>query len=567
MFGKKEYIGLAVQDDYIRVARLQVEGKKLSLIKLDRFSLVEKIGEASQARELQGESAGSPFEDDADSIFGLEDDQQQENAEESLEDELSFDDLDDLEEEDEELGLDMVDESEAPQSNEFLLYNILSEINSDKVNVGLNISAGNAIFQVIRDTNFQEVKKKDLIQDVEDKLESIYGMPKSADNYSYEVRDDGSLLLASVDEESPTLQLVNGARELYSGKLMIRDVVPDEVALVGLVRANYDPDVEEMTGIIQFGKESSRVVFMKGQEIWLVSPLISEGTENKNFMNTIFSKILFQLDTGEVPNLDSILLANNTVGAGAVAFFEDNFPDVKVENLSFTSELIDTEHVDPSSVPSFTTAIGAALAASGTKKASFPPLHFVPTYVDDRQKIFKLQWHGIFILFLIFLAPITFNYFYNQNVQEIRGLSDNLSSMESQITQITPTVENANALSEELGLLTEKLALLDGLANGSREWTAKFNIINEGMQDISNSWITSFSNSDNGTSIQGYTLYRNRIQDIVNVFNDATLLNVNNEEVRETQIFSFNLLVKDFAESDSIYSPETPVEVKNLLGE
>ncbi|WP_445666109.1 PilN domain-containing protein [Fodinibius sp. AD559] len=566
MFGKNEYVGLAVQDDLIRVARLRVDGSSVKVIKLDRFSLVEKIEGQSQNIKLQADSEEADAfdeEEDADSIFGLEEDEEKSK---DVEEELDLSGLEEGEEEDEEMELDMVEEAEVPQSNELLIYDILSDISNEKIYLGLNIPAGHTIFQVIRDTDFSEVKQKDLIQDLEDKLASIYGTPKSSDNYSYEVREDGSLLLGSVEDESITLKAVNRARELYTGKLAIQSVIPDEIALVGLVRANYELDPDEMTGIIQFGKEKCRVVFMKGDEIWLVSPIINEGTEKKSFMNTVFSKILFQLDTGEVPSLDRILLANNTRGSDAVEFFEQNFPDIHVENLSLKDEFIDNESVDPSSIPSFTTAIGSALAASGAKDDIFPNLSFVPKYVEDRQKIFQLQWHGMLILFLIFLTPITFNYFYTQNARQIDSYESELNQMNSQLERLEPIVNEVDVLQEDLSVLKEKLTMLDTLAQGSKEWSAKFNLVNRGFQSVSNTWLTSFSQSGDGTSIQGYTLYRNRIPRIVNIFDEATLLSVNNEEIREKQVYTFSILIKSFAASDSIYSPSSPEEVKNLIG-
>jgi len=558
MFGQKEYVGLVLQDDVIRVARIRIAGKKLKLVKLDRFSLVEKIRNETQTQELQEDNREDLFEeDDADSIFGLEEDEEDDEGEEI--------DFEDLEEGNEDLTLDMVEETETAQSNELLIYNVLTDIDFKKVNLGINIPAGNTIFQVIRDTDFNEVKKKDLIQDLEDKLESIYGMPKSGDNYSYEIRDDGSLLLGSIENESVTLQLVNQARELYNGKISIEEIIPDEMGLVGMVRANYDLEPDEMTGIIQFGKQSCRVVFMKGEEIWLVSPIINEGTEKKSFLNTVFSKILFQLDTGEVPNLDRILLANNNSGDSAVKFFRDNFPDIHVENLTLKEDFFETENIDPSSLPSFTTAIGTALAASKAREKHFPDISFIPKYVADRQKIFKLQWHGMLILFLIFLSPITFNYFYNQNARQISSLNRQLNQMKGKIKALTPTVEKANELSKNLSTLKGKLTMLDTLAQGSKEWSEKLRILDNGIRGVKSSWITSLSKSEKGTFLKGYTLYRNRIPKIVNIFDEATLLSVNDEKKRDEQIYNFSILVSKFAKSDSIYSPPTPPEVKKLI--
>ncbi len=568
MLGNKEYIGLTVDEAVIQIARIRVEGKQIKLKKLDRFSLIEKLRSNAQREKMEtSEVSAFEMDEDADSIFGLEEDEEEdEDIESSLEDELDFDALGEEEPQDD-FSMDMVDETETPQSNEILLYNILTGFDSDNLNLGLNIPAGDAIFQVIQDTDFNEVKRKDLIEDLEDKLESIYGMRKSTDNYSYEIRENGSLLLGSVDEESITLQLVNRAGELYSGKLTIDEIMPDEMILVGLVRANYNLEPEEITGVIQFGAETSRIIFMKGEEVWQVSPVINEGTKKKSFLNTIFSKLLFQLDTGEVPNLDRILLANNTIGRDAVDFFRDNFPDISVENFTFRHDLLDTGELDPNSVDSFTTTIGAAWVASGFDKQHFPDISLIPAYIADRQKFFKLEWHGVILLFLIFLTPITFNYFYNQNVQQISELENNLTHINAEINQVNPLVERTNELSSDLSALSEKLVLVDTLSNGSREWSAKMGILNSAIQQTPNTWITSMSQSDNGTFIEGYTLYRNRIPSMVEEFYDATLLNVTNQEVREQTVYQFSILIKRFVRSDSIYSPPTPEGIQELINQ
>jgi len=567
MLGPKEFTGLVLEGDAIKMARVKVEGNKLRLLKLDQFSLVEPIKTKSPSQAESFEETDSFEEElDADSIFGFEDEEEDEEEDEVLGD-LDLDNLEEEEPEEDTMSLDMVEEADSggAQSNEILLYNILSSIDTQNVNVGVNVPAGNTIFQIIRDTNFKEVKKKDLIEDLENKLQSIYGQAKSSDNYAYEVRDDGSLVLASVEEESALLKLVNRANDLYSGKLIVKEVLPDEAALVGLVRANYNLQPDEITGIIQFSPNKCRVVFMTGNEIWQVSPIINEGTNSKSFLNTLFSKILFQLDTGEVPNLDRIILANNTIGDDAIDFLQNNFSDVVVSNFRFNEEKFDYEDIDEDLANSFTTAISLAWAASEFEKKSYPNLSLLPSYVIERQKIFKLQWHGIILLALIFLAPITFNYFYQQKARQIENLSSELETINAQITQIEPTVQATNEISNDLAQLREKLVLLDTLSNGSREWQAKLDILNEGMRPIENTWITSMTQAQNGTFVEGYSLYRNRIPRVVNIFADATLLNVTIEEMREQEVFRFSILVNEFAVNDSVYSLPKTDELKEIL--
>lgn len=570
MLGNKEFVGLVLEGEAIKMAHVKLEGKKLHLLKLDKYSLVEPIKSKSVEQPDAFEEQDTFEEEDADDIFGFDD--EEDSTEEDELAELDLDNLDEADESVEEessedlMSLDMVDEAESgAQSNEILLYNILSGIDPNRVDVAVNIPAGNTIFQIIRDTDFNEVKRKDLIEDVESKLQSIYGQSKSADNYSYEVREDGSLLLASVEEEGAMLQLLNRVDELYTGKMTIREILPDEVALVGMVRTNYNLQPNEITGIIQFSPDKCRVVFMSGNEIWQVSPIINEGTNSKSFLNTLFSKILFQLDTGEVPNLDRIILANNTIGDEAIDFLQNNFSDVIVTNFQFDETKFDFEDNDPILSNSFTTSIGLAWVASELEKETYPKLSFLPAYVQERQKIFKLQWHGVFLLVLIFLAPITFNYFYQQNAQQIDDLSTNLAQLNSQIEQIEPTVQATNELSNELSQMREKLVLLDTLSQGSREWSAKLDILNEGLQPIQNTWVTSMTQAQNGTFVEGYTLYRNRIPRVVNIFSDATLLNVTIEDIREQEVFRFSILVSEFAENTGVYSLPKSDDLEEIL--
>lgn len=569
MLGNKDYIGLDLREDSIHVAHIRAEGGKVRLVKLDKFGLVDKIKKKAGSKvETLSAEADVYEEEDADSIFGFDDDEEEEKIEaENVEDEdnLNFEDLDDEVEEEDLMSLDMVDETETAQTNEVLLYNILSGIDTSKVTVGINIRAGNTIFQIIRDTDFNEVKQKNLKQDLEEKLESIYGESKTEDFYSYEVREDGSLVLASIEDEPPLLGLVNRVRELYTGKILISEVLPDEVSLVGMIRINYSLQPDEITGVLQFGERTSRIIFLKGREIWQVSPIINEGTNNKSFLNTVFSKILFQLDTGEVPNLDRIILANNSLGDEAVEFFQENFSDISVSNFDYDEEKFDPGNVEADVIASFTTSIATAWATSGLDKEVFPDLSLIPAYVAERQKIFKLQWHGIVLLLFIFLSPVTFNYFYQQNAQKIDNLSTELDQINGQIEQINPIVESTNQITSELAQLREKLVLLDTLSQGSREWSTKFDILNNGVQNVRSTWITSMSESNNGTFIQGYTLFRNRIPQIVDLFKEATLLNVTIQNVREKEVFQFSIIVKEFADDPSAYSPPKPDDLQEIL--
>jgi Tfp pilus assembly protein PilN len=578
--GNKIYTGLVVDDDYLKVAKIRVTNKKITLIGLDKVRLVESLNKKDKdsRRSHSGEAFGGA--DDAleeGEVFGLEEkEEEDDDADEiNFEDALAgFDDLDDLgiddfEEEtaDDIIDTDMAGETEeAASSNELLLYNLLSGIDPDRVDLGLSVPAGQTLFQILKDVDFSSIKKKDLRVIIDDRLEALHGVSKSSDYYSYTVRDDGSLLLASIDEEPGILQLVNSSLNFYRGKLLISDVQPDETILVGLIRANYELDEGSITGIIQFGESKTRILFLKGNKLWIVAPVVIEGTKNQRFLNTVFSKILFQLDTGEVASLDRLIVCNNSLGETAIEFFEERFQDVDVSEFRFSEEIFESESVSESSIPAFTNAIGAAWMASGFKKENFPKISLLPGYVNDRQKVFRLQWHGFLLLLCILLTPIVVNYFYKNYASQINQLEGEISALDSQIRTLDPTVKRSEQITNELDQVQAKLGLLSELNQGTLRWSVNLDLLNRGFNNVNSIWVNSMSEGQNGTvNLAGTAMYQNRIPRLANVFESATLLNVRSGTIREQEVFEFRYTIQSFVEDENIYTPQSVQGIQNLI--
>ncbi|MEP1938497.1 MAG: hypothetical protein ABJK11_02955, partial [Balneola sp.] len=244
MAGKKLYTGFVLEDDAIKIARISVSGKVATLEKIDRIKLVSSI--KKDGIIAGGEEIFEAFDEELedDSIFGIEDSELFDTDLEGDED-LDLDlDLEGLEDDD---ILDVDDmtaeaDGELANSNEILVYNVLTDLDASSVKMSVNIPAGATIFQILKDIDFASIKKKDLKIIVDDRLEALYGSPKGSDNYSTTIRDDGSLLLVSIDEESKALQLIHNSENIYSGKVIINEVLPDESLVIGLFRANYDPE-------------------------------------------------------------------------------------------------------------------------------------------------------------------------------------------------------------------------------------------------------------------------------------------------------------------------------------
>lgn len=571
MFKPKEFVGISLEGDTLKFARLVTEKNSLRIVRVDQMTLVDPIKQASTPNPMEEAESSDPFEDelDADLIFGLDNDADTKAPQEpdtngsapakkGSEDVFGDIDLAELDDEafEESPQEDIIAETDESISNEKLVYDYLSSVDSEKKFVAVNIPAGETIFQFLNDLNYSEIKKKELLEIIEEKLYSLYNRQPDEDLYDFEIRDDGTMVIGSLETESPTLSLVNNAGLNNNEKYLISDVTPDESVMMGLYREHYTMDSEITTALLQIGKAKSRLLFMKGEQLLQVSPVINEGFDDKNYLSTIFSKILFQIDTGEVPGLDQLIIFNNGKGTPVLDFFRESFSELKVEQFSFNDEKVIYGDTLSSAIPFYTTAIGLAEIAAKSEIAKKINLSFLPSYVIDQQKIFRLQWHGILLLVLIGLSPIILNHFYQQNRAQINSLESESAQLSQMITNVEPFVARSEELSIELSTMQEQLSLLQDLNENNIKWTVTLDRFNQAVQNTNALWVTSFRQNEDLIMVDGLSLYQERIPELAARFETVTLLNVRKEEIRDREIFSFSMMIRDVVDDPSLFTPQ-----------
>ncbi|WP_340103046.1 PilN domain-containing protein [Rhodohalobacter sp. 8-1] len=575
MFKPKEYIGISLEGDSLKFARVVSEKNKLRVVRVDQLTLVNPIKQANSPLPMEDEESDA-FEDelDADLIFGLDNGTDKSQPEETAKkssakeetDEL-FGEIDLAELDEEEFGEDpredLMAETDESISNEKLVYDYLSSVDSERKYVAVNIPAGDTIFQFLNDLNYSELKKKELVDIIEDKLYSLYNRQPNVDLYDFEIRDDGTLVIGSLEYESPTLSLVFNAGTNNKEKYLIGDVTPDESVMAGLYREHYEMNPEIVSALLQVGKTKSRLLFLKGEQLLQVSPVINEGYDDKNYLSTIFSKILFQIDTGEVPGLDQLIIFNNGKGTPVLDFFRESFSELKVEEFTFDDEKVIYGDTLSATVPFYTTAIGLAEIAAKSEITKKIRLSFLPSYVIDQQKIFRLQWHGILLLILIGLSPVVLNHFYQQNQSQIESLESESSQLTQMITNVEPLVTRSEQLSQELSTMQEQLTLLQELNENNIKWTVTLNEFNRAVQNTGSLWVSSFRQNEDLIMVDGFSLYQERIPELASQFETVTLLNVRKQEIREREIYAFSMMIRDVVDDPSLFTPQWNPEISD----
>ncbi|MDR9367067.1 MAG: hypothetical protein RI575_17160 [Balneolaceae bacterium] len=299
---KKEYIGLTYEDNRLRMARLQTTKNGLELIEVDTVDLPHPITTVSDSG-----LGDLDFSEDYEEIFEMDDPSSSETV-------TSFEDLDETEESSREetdtSGLeesfDMTkteDEADIERENEQLLADYLTQYGKRKVRIGTHIPFGRTTFQVLKNVDPGSMKKNERLEFFREKLQTTQEEEINPDQYSWVQLDENNCLLAHYADDNSFLNLIELSETYLNKKVLIQERLPDEAIWAGLARVNYTLGTDDITGLIAIGTHSSRIIFMKGEQIVNVLPIITDGENSNDVLNTIFSKILFEIDKGDLPKL------------------------------------------------------------------------------------------------------------------------------------------------------------------------------------------------------------------------------------------------------------------------
>jgi hypothetical protein len=556
---RKEFIGISSEYDRLRIVKVCTTKNGIELLGVDTFDLPFPLSGTS-------DSAADPmdFADEFEDLFdtggtGLE---SEFPGLEGLDNEGSettsvVDDLDE--------SFDMTsmeDETDVATENERLFAEYLKKLGEKKYRFGLHIPLGKTTYQFLKNVDPDEMKKKDRREFFIDKLRPIHNKEAEPDEYAWSTDPQKNTLLAYNSEDRSLISLVELAETYFKGKLIIQERVPDENIWAGLASINYHLKEDDITGLIAIGQNTSRILFMRGEHIINVLPIITEGETTEDILNTIFSKILFEIDKGDLPKITRLLIVKSLKLTDKVKeYFQNQFDDVEVEFLtlnpnivSYSDDILDS----PVYLQPYLTALGAAWAASGAHGDKLTTFSILPEYIREKQRVLKLEWHGVLLLVLIALTPLLINSLYNTKAEELRGIEQQIQLTENEIAEYQPIANMTEDLIAELTLMQGENDRLLELSQFSQKWSQVFNIFNNGFNNLSGVWLSTLGSDGENIDISGVSLTREQVPNISSLYSDGNVQQVQETEIREEPVYSFSMQINNFRTDLEEFVPEIP---------
>ncbi|MCK9408960.1 MAG: hypothetical protein WCX28_05535 [Bacteriovoracaceae bacterium] len=430
-------------------------------------------------------------------------------------------------------------------SNSEVIIGLLSEYPTTAYQLVYSISEPSIYYQQFED-NFGLTGNK-LKRKLVDELSATRSVKPTLDSLSYISAAEGQILSVIREDGLGLLDLIDSVRDFLGKRTpKLQFVETSDISLMNLVRANYELGESEVSIIVYVGTEFSRLIFMKGQFFFHFAPVISEGRLTPNIENTIYSRILLEQDSAGIVRIDRIFLAGEAVKIDLKQFLAPQFAEAPIEYL--ISTMLDTSEFqdNPETIVSeYAIPIASAMRALEPKNKAYYEIDLLPTSYREGQKVFKLAWHGYLLLLLIFGTTFFFTSRFAELNEDVRRSRSDLQKKQEQLAENQRLQGILDDLIVQNSQYEAALRVYDELMPNYNRWSKMFNHLTGSVESVNSVWIKDISaRGDSTLELTGFTLYRQRIPRIANMFENATLQTVDIESIRGKDIYRFVLLVR-----------------------
>ena len=348
-------------------------------------------------------------------------------------------------------------------------------------------------------------------------------------------------LSVSLSEQSNYLQVLNSLADINNRKrLKIPVVKSAELSLVAYINRKYELDTNAITLVLYVGKEYSRLIFLRGDELLHIGSKLSVGKNSFNSHSVIVSKILLEMEQSSINKINNILICGEDTSVELKSELKTAYPESRVYKIGIEG----VEFIDESSNADSSFIITSAVAEEYfyDYEDQYSKINLLPDYIREEQKLFQFSWQSYLMMLLIFLSAFyfAFNVVSNRNSieqreneiqklmlveQQNREAVNKIKSYENKIKNVDRTRAIMNQLSSGMGVLSSTLKDLAIFGSHNRNY-----------------WISNMSLDENKKlNIHGFTLSRRPIKALADFYNRSLLQKIVFEPLRELRVFKFSI--------------------------
>ncbi len=452
---KKRALGIFIDDYQLKAALLVNNGKEVEIEALETYHLSEQL-EERDAMESPKEDKKLALDDQG---FGI--------------------DLEDKPADFEDSGI-----KHDGKTNIDTTIDIINHLIPKGTRIGFNLSNSFTLYKNISDiqeSNRKKIKKviwSDFYESTvnEAKYENVGYLKRQDGSYLSVVHDD-PLVLAALFDEATSILRTDPVR------LSLVDTI--EFTLAHELIKNYDFENEDHTAVIVFAEGFTKIFFMKGEEIETVLPTIHEGADSETVCDTAFSKILFELDSGNITSLNNIVLTGEISRLDAEAYFKNRLPELEIIRFDASRASYGMNQDQfASQAESYGIAIAMALKILDERDSTVYNQNFLPTRIRDKTSVYKIGWPGLLLLVFLFISAFFVTSKSISNSIEINKAKSNIVFLNNELNGLKSVAHEVDSLRAEITAMKNNTALIDSMTKETIRWASTLESLSQAYNEI-----------------------------------------------------------------------------------
>lgn len=346
------------------------------------------------------------------------------------------------------------------------------------------------------------------------------------------------------ERDVPVLDLVMSAKPFLGPRMpKIKFVESSDIALVNMVKTNYPLRDDEVTVIVYVGVEYTRLIFMRGRNLFNIAPIISEGADSFSVQNTIYSRILLGQDNLSLPRIDQVILCGECKNFDIKGFLSSLLVGAEVDYLQLRR--IEDSQLPAGGadlIPQYAVPIATATRAAVGKSKSYYEVDLTPERIRQSQKTFKLAWHGLLLAVLVFGSTFFFTYRYASNQSDLYRIRSDVAGKQVQAAEVASLKSQISTVQSQFSKYSTAISILNALTPNTERWSTLMGSLANSVENVGGMWLTDVHQEKNGIYyVEGLSVYRDRIPRFAEKYPGSVLKKVTVAEIRGKTVYDFQI--------------------------
>ncbi|MDY0151860.1 MAG: hypothetical protein RBS43_06260 [Candidatus Cloacimonas sp.] len=316
----------------------------------------------------------------------------------------------------------------------------------------------------------------------------------------------------------------------------------NDIALTDYFSVAYEQNLDQDTLLVYLGQEYRKAfVFNNGQWVDTLKLQISQSIPEPEIVS---SKLALAIDSAKMKEPEVIILCGDMVSLDLLEYMKSQFPNERIEMLSFPNLSISTqgnESLELRTLTQFAIPIALAYKALFPEEPRYTPSNFLPSGVIEGQKEFKVAWHGFIVLFFIFAVTLFATNEILQTNLEIREQSAQKRELNFTLEKRRKDAAEIQKIRSELEQQEKNIEVLKSILDNKNPWTEMLNIANNVFASQGLSWLINLKVTNNELFLTGVTTRRAGIIQFANAFPDSKIRRVLNSKIRGNSVWNFEM--------------------------